>query len=350
MRRGAYFQVLPEARDLLIEWMDNGILVLDRDGMIIDANPAAASLCHKPASELIGQSFPKLCPQMSTVLDQSPKQETIQTEIMYSLGEKTQWLDVRITPLYKNTQDFSGYMLEMQDVSRRQLAEEALRESEQRYRQVIDGMIEGVVVQDADGAIIACNPNAELILNVPRVEMLEQKSTFAIWQSIRDDGSLLRGEEHPSMIALSTGMRQANVTMGLYLPDGNLRWLLINSQPLIKVNEKKPYAVVSTFVDITEDRRTEQTLRDSENMFRSLLESAPVAIIISDEVGHIQLMNASAEQLFGYSRAELQGEIIEKLIPNVSRTSISPTYYFQGITQPPNGSESRIGRSAERWL
>jgi diguanylate cyclase (GGDEF)-like protein/PAS domain S-box-containing protein len=315
VRRGAYFQVLPEARDLLIEWMDNGILVLDRDGLVIDANFAAASLCNKPASELLGQALPNLFPQLSGVLDYSPLQDTIRTENTIFLKGKTQWLDFRITPLYKNTQDFSGYMLEMQDVTRRRQAEDALRESEQRYRQVIDGMIEGVVVQDADGSIIACNPNAELILDLPRSEILKHRLTSSIWKTIREDSSPLPGEEHPSMIALTTGQRQANVTIGLSLPDSKLRWLLFNSQPLIKENEDKPYAVVSTFVDITEDRKTQQILRDSEDMFRSLLESAPVAIIISDEEGHIQLMNTSAEQLFGYSRPELQGELIEKLIP-----------------------------------
>jgi len=78
-----------------------------------------------------------------------------------------------------------------------------LRESEQRYRQVIDGMIEGVVVHDADGSLIACNPNAELILDLPRSEILKHRLTSSVWQTIREDGSPLAGDKHPSMIALT---------------------------------------------------------------------------------------------------------------------------------------------------
>jgi len=259
--------------------------------------------------------FSDLFPQISGLVDRSPNQDTVRTEFMIPASEASQWLDIRITPLYKNTYDFSGFMLEMQDVTRRRLAEEALRESEQRYRQAIDGMIEGVVVQDANGIIIACNPNAERILGVSREEILGQNSTSQVWRAIHADGSPLSIEELPFMISLHSGQPQTNEMLGLYLPDGGLRWLLSNSQPLVKDNKKNPYAVVSTFVDITEERKIEQTLRDSENMFRSLLESAPVAIIISTDKGRIELMNARSEQLFGYSRAELQGDFIETLIP-----------------------------------
>jgi PAS domain S-box-containing protein len=122
VQRGAYFQVLPEARDLLLEWMDNGILVLDREGRVIDANPAATILCSKPASEMLGLQFLDLFPHMSDLLQRSTNQDTVNTEIMFPADKTSQWLDFRITPLYKNTQDFSGYMLEMQDVTRRRLA------------------------------------------------------------------------------------------------------------------------------------------------------------------------------------------------------------------------------------
>ena len=315
VRRGSYFQVLPEARDLLLEWMDNGILVLDRAGRIIDANQAAVSLWNMPASKLLGNPLSDLFPQMSGFVDRPANQDTVHTEIMFPANETTRWLDVRITPLYKNTSDFSGYMLEMHNVTRRRLAEDSLRESEQRYRQVIDGMIEGVIVQDADGMIIACNPSAELILGVSRAEILGQKSSSRIGRAIHTNGSTFSTEGDPFRISLSTNQPRTNEMLGIYLPDGSLRWLLINSQPLLKENDKRPYAVVSTFVDITEERKTEQTLRDSENMFRSLLESAPVAIIISNANGQIDLMNARAEHLFGYSRSELHGDFIETLIP-----------------------------------
>ncbi len=67
--------------------------------------------------------------------------------------------------------------------------------------------------------------------------------------------------------------------------------------------------------DITVRAEADRSLRASEARFRDLLESAPDAILITDDQGEIQLVNAQAEQLFGYRREELIGQKIEMLIP-----------------------------------
>jgi diguanylate cyclase (GGDEF)-like protein/PAS domain S-box-containing protein len=315
LRRGANFQILPVARDLLLEKMDHGVMVLDPQALVIDANPVAAALCGKPLQALLRQPFRRLFPDLAADMDWTNRGDTTHLERQQALAGELVWLDVRLTPLYNQDQAFSGFMVEMQDVTRRRIAEEALRDSEQRYRQVIDGMIEGVIVHDASGAVIAINPSAEQILALPDESLIGQPFTDARWRTIRPDGSPLDIEETPVRLALRSGQRQSRMTIGLYKPDDSLRWLLVNSEPLKKETDAQPYAVVSTFVDITEDRLIERSLRDSEDRFRALLEFAPVAIIITDEKGAIQLMNARAEQLFGYQRAEIEGQPIEILIP-----------------------------------
>jgi diguanylate cyclase (GGDEF)-like protein/PAS domain S-box-containing protein len=322
LKRGAYFQILPVARDLLLEKMDIGVIVLNPQGQIIDANPPAAALIGKPVQQLLHQSFESLFPTLAEKMDWTNLRQTIQVEVCLSPpGGQTAvdaspcWLEVRFTPLLNHQQNFSGVMVEMQDVTRRRTAEEALRQSEQQYRQVIDGMIEGVIMTDASGNIIACNPNAAQILGIPSDEIIGLSLSNSNWRTIHEDGSTFMQEQYPANLALRTGQRQLHVTMGVYQPDNRLKWLLVNSEPLHKDRDKEPYAVVSTFVDITEDRQSAQALRDSEHKFRGLLEFAPVAIIISDEEGIIQLMNARAEDLFGYQRSEVEGKSIEILIP-----------------------------------
>ncbi len=63
-----------------------------------------------------------------------------------------------------------------------------------------------------------------------------------------------------------------------------------------------------------------ERLRKGERMFRGLLESAPDAIVITDQAGRIRLVNAQAERLFGYTRDELIGELVELLIPERFRS------------------------------
>ncbi len=73
--------------------------------------------------------------------------------------------------------------------------------------------------------------------------------------------------------------------------------------------------------EIAERRRAEEELRDREDRFATLLASASEAIVISDERGTILLANARAEALFGYTRAELVGQPVERLVPHSARAA-----------------------------
>ena len=73
--------------------------------------------------------------------------------------------------------------------------------------------------------------------------------------------------------------------------------------------------------EIAERRRAEEELREREDRFETLLASASEAIIISDERGTILLANARAETLFGYTRAELVGQPVERLVPHSARAA-----------------------------
>ena len=74
-----------------------------------------------------------------------------------------------------------------------------------------------------------------------------------------------------------------------------------------------------SFIDVSERKQAEIALRDSEEMFRSLVEGAPEAIIISNAKGLITLVNAETERVFQYGRDELIGQPIEILVPEALR-------------------------------
>lgn len=95
-------------------------------------------------------------------------------------------------------------------------------------------------------------------------------------------------------------------------------------------------------------RREGELLRKAEERFRGLLEAAPGAIVIIDEAGAMQLVNAQAEQLFGYPREELIGETLELLVPERSRAGhvhLRSTFFANPTTRPMGrGLELRIVR------
>lgn len=152
---------------------------------------------------------------------------------------------------------FEGYVL---DATERKNAERALRESERLYRSLVTAMAEGVSVQTAGGDAVAINPAAE--------EMTRWATSCSSPLAVHEDGSPFPRDQHPWMVTLRTGEPQVNVVMGNQCEDGTRRWLSINSQPLLRPDERTPYAVVTTFHDITERKRAEAALHRSEEQLR----------------------------------------------------------------------------------
>ncbi|XZO02694.1 MAG: diguanylate cyclase domain-containing protein [Microcoleus sp.] len=135
-----------------------------------------------------------------------------------------------------------------------------LQESEERYRSVIATMTEGVVLQLANGQITACNASAERIIGLTPEQMMGRTSVDLDWRTVQEDGSPFPGEQHPAMITLRTGKPQSNVVMGIHKSDKTLTWISINSQPLFHLHQSQPYAVVTSFADITERKQVEEML------------------------------------------------------------------------------------------
>lgn len=83
--------------------------------------------------------------------------------------------------------------------------------------------------------------------------------------------------------------------------------------------------------------RTSDALRESEEKFRLLVEEAPQAVIISDDDGVISLVNAEAEKVFGYDRAELVGQSVELLVPAALRSQHERYRHSFGDGKRPHG-------------
>ncbi|MCC6966591.1 MAG: PAS domain S-box protein [Nitrospira sp.] len=157
------------------------------------------------------------------------------------------------------------YSYVAEDITDARRTETALRETAERYRGVVTVLSEGIVLQDAQGQIIACNPSAEQILGLTADQMRGRTSVAAEWRAIHDDGTPFDGEQHPAMITLRTGQPCTDVIMGVCRPGGEQRWISINTQPLREPHSERPYAVVASFHDITERRRAEQALLEVQS-------------------------------------------------------------------------------------
>ena len=100
-----------------------------------------------------------------------------------------------------------------------------------------------------------------------------------------------------------------------HLRSDGRRILVSSRQALVRGDRGEPLAVIELNADITEAKRAEEELRAAEERFRRLIESAPDAMVIVNQDGLIELVNAQAEQLFKYPQTELIGQPVELLLP-----------------------------------
>jgi PAS domain S-box-containing protein len=205
-----------------------------------------------------------------------------------------------------------------------------LLSSEARYQSLVASLHEGVVLQDANGKIVASNPAAETILGMTLDQLMGKTSLDARWRSVREDGSDFPGADHPASIALATGQPVLGVVMGVHKPSGELSWVSVDAVPL-QPDASPSGGVVVSFSDITERQRLQADLVQSQKMdsvgrlaggiahdFNNLLTAilgngSMLAEIVDGEAGeHVAEIQRAAEraaeltrQLLGFARKSM---------------------------------------------
>jgi PAS domain S-box-containing protein len=270
----------------ILDSMADGVVVADRDGEFILFNTAAErrlciGLTDAPPeqwSERYGTFLPDRVTPYTT--DALPLVRAIRgkesdgVEIFMRNANLPEGVVISVNgqPLKDDAGVLQGGVVVFRDITDQKRAEEALRESEDRYRSVITAMKEGIVLFAADGNILACNGSAERILRLSAEQIIGRSARDPRWRAIRDDGSPFPHDEFPAIVTLRTSNSCHDVVMGVRKPDDTLTWISINSQPLFRENEHSPYAVMSSFTDITGRRRLEAELRQAQAKLGQLRE------------------------------------------------------------------------------
>ena len=177
----------------------------------------------------------------------------------------------------------------------------ALRASEARHRTLFETMAQGVVYQDAGGRIVEANPAAIRILGLAPEALLGRLSSDRAWDAIREDGSALPGDEHPSMRALRTGRAVHDVIMGVrHGLDGGRVWLNVTGIPQFRPGEPTAYQVYTTFSDITARREAELRVEASERALRAVFDRVEDGILVLDpDTLNVEMANGAMARLLG---------------------------------------------------
>ncbi len=168
------------------------------------------------------------------------------------------------------------------DVTERKQAEEALRENEELLRKVNETVGEGIVLKDASDSFVHWDKTASDIFGLDVEHARGQTPAVFDIKFIYEDGTEYAGDDFPSQYTLRTGESCNNAIMGIKRNNHSITWLKINTRPIFKSGDTKPYLVVISFSDITEQKEKEKQLRDSEQRFQKMLSIIPDMISIHD--------------------------------------------------------------------
>jgi PAS domain S-box-containing protein len=184
---------------------------------------------------------------------------------------------------------------------------EALRDSEARYRTLIDATQAAVVVHDSDTRIVEANKTAERLLGFSKDQLLGKAAADPAWNFLSEDGSIMPPEEYPVNQVLARGTSLRGFVEGIRHPNSHdTTWALVNADPVADVDGKVSQVIV-TFVDITEHKRAEQELARSEERHRQLVQHAPSAICEVDYRNRRFIsFNEVVPAYTGYSEEELK--------------------------------------------
>jgi PAS domain S-box-containing protein len=180
-------------------------------------------------------------------------------------------------------------------------------------------------IAGTDGYFKRINPAFEKTLGYSEAELLGRPFIYFIHP---DDISPTLAE----LNKLSSGNPTLSFENRYCCKDGSYKWLSWTAHPVDKI-------IFAIARDVTEQKRLNLALQESEKLFRSTLETASVAIIAANGSGQISLSNLMAEEIFGYNRGELIGASIDLLLPDRFRALHSRyrNEYFANLEIRPMG-------------
>ncbi len=183
------------------------------------------------------------------------------------------------------------------------------QQSEARYRGLLEAAPDAMVVVNQLGEIVLLNVQAEKQFGYRRDELLGQLVTNIIPEGFAEriiaDGTRTAAEALAQQIG--TGIELLGCRR-----DGSIFPIEIMLSPL---ESDEGILVTAAIRDISVRKAADLHLAQMENRYRGLLEAAPDAMVVVDQLGKIVLLNVQAEKQFGYSRDELLGQRVTNIIP-----------------------------------
>jgi PAS domain S-box-containing protein len=288
---------------------DHAIFMLDPQGRVTSWNEGARHVHGYAPEEIVGQH--------SSVLRGEETRGQTEAELRLALAKGRAedegvrlrkdgsrfWANVVITPLFDPDGTHVGFAEVTRDFTQRKAAEEKLRQSEERFRVLVEAVRDyAIFMLDPSGNVVSWNAGAERIKGYAPSEIIGKN--FSLFYEESD-----RARHHPEeelRVAVETGVYSEEGWR--VRKDGSRFWANVVITTL-RDAQGKHVGFAKVTRDLTERRATDELLRQSEERLRLLVESVgDYAIFMLDVNGNVTTWNSGAANILGWSAGEILGK------------------------------------------
>lgn len=309
---------------LFIEHAPAALAIFDREMRYVAASRRWMADYRLGDSDLVGRShyevFPEISERWKEIHRRAMAGQVMRAdEDCFARTDGTnQWLRWEVRPWFDANQEIGGIAVFSEDITARRQAEQAQRDSEERFRRVILESPFPILLHAEDGEIVLVNNAWCAITGYSR----EQLATIADWTE------LAYGERKTAIKAGIEKLYAADrsIAEGDYsirTRSGQTRIWDFSSAPVGRLADGRRL-VISTATDVTERRAAEQALQAGEARYRGLFDYAPDGILIADKAGTYIDANVSICRMLGYARDELIGRHAAYIVVDSEVEHIAP--------------------------
>jgi len=276
------------------------------DFILMDYNNAADKFTNGGIKSFLGMQASKMYSNRPDIIEdltlcvKKKAQITKEMKYQFELSKEDKYLSVNYGFV-----DPDLIIVSTEDITERKEAEVKLKESEIKYRNMVNNLDVGFYQVTLDGRMINHNPAHNRILNYDNSESLIGKNVTDFWQ--------VPEQRHQYVEQLMRDKYAKNYICPALTKDGKKVVVQLNSH-LMYDQKGNPSGVEGTFIDITEKFNLEEKLRESERKYRYLYENTPFSIVLINSKGSVIDVNPSFENVFGFTK----DEVIEKKFMEVS--------------------------------
>jgi PAS domain S-box-containing protein len=331
--------------------------LLDKDSRITEANMQMLEAIGTPREAVIGKPFadvswwtysPQARRGMQELIARCLAGETVRQDLQYAArGGEIRWIDFQATPLRTADGRIDGVVPSGYDITDRKRAEDALHQSEARFRNLYEHAFAGITLSDWDGRLEQCNPAFCALVGYSEHEL---RGVYF--------GSLIHPDDRDDNVARDRRLRNGEVNA----VEIESRYVHKNGQPVwvrkiistLPDETGKPSQVFALAIDISERKRQEELLRQSEARLQLALDAARLGWWVYDPIQRTVSWDSRFSTIFDVAGSQADvAKIIARVLTEDSscvRTAFLAT--LNPLDPKPYVGEYRIQRSDSeiRWI